>query len=234
MIDPYTDMEINYRAQISILEACRKYNPKIRIVFASTRQIYGKPEYLPVDERHPLRPVDANGINKLAGEQFHLLYNNNYDIRSTVLRLTNTIGPRMRIKDSRQTFVGTWINSAIQGKIYQVWGGSQMRDFTYVDDVVEAFLLAAIAEDSIGKVINIGGLGSISLISLAEMLSSLANDCEFNVLQYPAEREKIDIGNYIADYELAKNLLNWRPNFTIARSIESTVKYYKEYYKWYI
>ena len=143
MADPQTDLEINARAQLAILEACRAHNPAIRIVFASTRQIYGRPDYLPVDENHPLRPVDVNGINKLAGEHYHLLYQQVHGIRSTVLRLTNTIGPRMRIKDARQTFVGIWIRRLLEGASFEVWGGEQLRDFTYVDDCVEAMLLAA-------------------------------------------------------------------------------------------
>src|SRR6185295_15038042 len=135
MTDPETDLEINCRAQLTLLEACRLHNPKLRVVFASTRQIYGKPDYLPVDEQHPLRPVDVNGINKLAGEEFHLLYSRVYGIRATALRLTNTIGPRMRIKDARQTFVGVWIRRILEGEPFEVWGGEQLRDFTYVDDV---------------------------------------------------------------------------------------------------
>ncbi len=137
MQDPYIDLEINCKAQLSILEACRKYNSNIKVVFASTRQIYGKPEYLPVDEKHLLRPVDVNGVNKMAGEWYHILYNNVYGVRACALRLTNTIGPRMRIKDSRQTFLGVWVRLLIEGKPFEVWGGNQLRDFTYVDDAIE-------------------------------------------------------------------------------------------------
>src|SRR6187455_3410571 len=144
MKDPYTDLDINCRSQLSILEACRKHNPGLKLVYASTRQIYGKPDYLPVDERHPLHPVDVNGINKMAGEWYHILYNNVYGIRACALRLTNTYGPRMRVKDTRQTFLGIWIKQLIDGQPIQVWGdGAQIRDFNYVDDAVEALLLAA-------------------------------------------------------------------------------------------
>src|SRR5687768_2248279 len=159
MTDPNTDLEINCRAQLTILECCRKHNPKVKVVFASTRQIYGRPDYLPVDERHPLRPVDVNGINKLAGEEYHLLYSEIHDVPSTVLRLTNTIGPRMRVKDARQTFVGVWIRQILEGKPIEVWGGTQLRDFTYVDDAVEAFLIAATHPQAVGRVFNLGGVG---------------------------------------------------------------------------
>ena len=157
MADPYTDLDINCKAQLSILEACRNANPGIRIVFAGTRQIYGKPDYLPVDENHPVRPVDVNGINKMAGEWYHILYNNVYGIRACSLRLTNTIGPRMRIKDARQTFLGVWIRQVLTGKPFEVWGGEQLRDFTYVDDCVDAMMRAALHEEAFGQIFNIGG-----------------------------------------------------------------------------
>ena len=127
MENPFVDLDINAKAQLSILEACRKNNPEIRVVFASTRQIYGKPNYLPVDENHPLNPVDVNGVNKIAGEQYHLLYNKVYGIATSVLRLTNTYGPRMRIKDARQTFLGIWIRNLLEGKPIQVYGNGQAK-----------------------------------------------------------------------------------------------------------
>src|ERR687886_513183 len=144
MRDPYTDLEINCRAQLSILEAGRKYNPQLKLVYASTRQIYGKPDYLPVDERHLLHPTDVNGVNKMAGEWYHILYNNVYGVRACALRLSNTYGPRMRVKDARQTFLGIWIKQLIDDEPIQVFGdGMQIRDFNYVDDAVDALLLAA-------------------------------------------------------------------------------------------
>jgi UDP-glucose 4-epimerase len=170
MTDPETDLEINCRAQLALLEACRKNNPAVRIVFASTRQIYGKPDYLPVDERHPVRPVDVNGINKAAGESFHLLYARVHGLRATALRLTNTIGPRMRVKDARQTFVGVWVRQLIEGDAIEVWGGEQQRDFTYVDDAVEAFLLAATKDEAVGEVFNLGGPPPVTLQRLAELM----------------------------------------------------------------
>ena len=157
MHDPITDLDINAKAQLSILEACRKYNPDIRIVFASTRQIYGKPKYLPVDEKHPRHPVDVNGINKIAGEQYHILYQEVYGIASSVLRLTNTYGPRMRIKDARQTFLGIWIRNLLEGKPIQVFGdGKQRRDYNYVEDVLDALIIAATEKNAVGKVYNLG------------------------------------------------------------------------------
>src|SRR3954468_7480009 len=184
MTDPQTDLDINCRAQLAMLEACRLHNPEIRIVFASTRQIYGRPDYLPVDEKHPLRPVDVNGINKIAGESFHLLYSRVHGIAATALRLTNTIGPRMRVKDARQTFVGVWIRRLLENKPIEVWGGAQLRDFTYVDDAVEAFLLAAARPQAIGGVFNLGGPPAITLQDLAELLVDLNGCGEFVVREF--------------------------------------------------
>jgi nucleoside-diphosphate-sugar epimerase len=191
MADPFTDLEINGRAQLSILEACRVHNPDVKIVFAGTRQIYGRPDYLPVDEEHPIRPVDINGINKVAGEWYHLLYHTVYGIRSVVLRLTNTYGPRMRIKDARQTFVGLWIRLLLENKPVEVWGGNQLRDFTYVDDCVEALLLAASSSCSDGRVYNLGGNEKVSLRELAETLIAAHGAGEYILKEFPAGRKKI-------------------------------------------
>ena len=211
MADPYTDLDINCKAQLSILEACRNANPGIRIVFAGTRQIYGKPDYLPVDEKHPVRPVDVNGINKMAGEWYHILYNNVYGIRACSLRLTNTIGPRMRIKDARQTFLGVWIRQVLTGKPFEVWGGEQLRDFTYVDDCVDAMMRAALHEEAFGQIFNIGGGKRISLRDLADLLVDTAGEGAYEVREYPADRKKIDIGDYYADDSRLRSLLGWEP-----------------------
>lgn len=227
MTDPQTDLDINCRAQLAILEACRLHNPKIRIVFASTRQIYGKPDYLPVDEKHPLRPVDVNGINKIAGESFHLLYSRVYGIAATALRLTNTIGPRMRIKDARQTFVGVWIRRLLEGQPIEVWGGEQLRDFTYVDDAVEAFLLAAAREEAVGEVFNLGGPPSVTLQRLAEMLVEVSGGGDFVVREFPSDRKKIDIGDYYADDRLIARKLGWKPRTDLRTALGQTVEFYR-------
>lgn len=230
MRDPYTDLEINCRAQLSILEACRKYNPDIKTVFASTRQIYGKPDYLPVDEQHPLRPVDVNGINKMAGEWYHILYNNVYGIRSCALRLTNTYGPRMRVKDARQTFLGIWIRLLIEDKPIQVYGdGTQLRDLSYVDDAVDAMLLAALSEKADGEIFNLGSEELISLKDLAELLIKLNGCGEYQIIPFPPERKAIDIGNYYADYSKIRSCLGWTPKVSLAEGLARTVGYYKKY-----
>jgi UDP-glucose 4-epimerase len=228
MTDPETDLEINCRAQLTLLEACRRHNPRLRVVFASTRQIYGRPDYLPVDEKHPLRPVDVNGINKLAGEEYHLLYSEVHGIQSTVLRLTNTIGPRMRVKDARQTFVGVWIRQILEGRPVEVWGGGQLRDFTYVDDAVEAFLLAATHPKAVGGVFNLGGVGRISLRELARTLVAVAGQGSVTVKPFPADRKKIDIGDYYSDCRLIGRKLGWKPRTTVKQALAQTVNFYRQ------
>ena len=234
MTDPLTDLDINCRAQLAILEACRRHNPGIRIVFASTRQIYGRPDYLPVDEQHPLRPVDVNGINKLAGESFHLLYSRVHGLRSTALRLTNTLGPGMRVKDARQTFVGVWIRRLLEGQPFEVWGGTQLRDFTWVGDAVEAFLLAASRPEAEGEVFNLGGPPPVTLQRLAELLIELNRGGWFIVRAFPADRTRIDVGNFYADDRRIARKLGWRPRTDLRSTLAQTLAYYRRELRHYV
>lgn len=235
MLEPMVDLEINATAQLSILEACRRSNPDIKIVFASTRQIYGRPNYLPVNELHPIKPVDVNGINKFAGEQYHILYHEVYNLCSTVLRLTNTYGPRMRIKDSRQTFLGIWVRSILENKPINVYGeGLQLRDFNYVDDCIDAMLLAAQNDRANGKIFNLGSAEVISLKSLAELMIGLGFGGNFNLVPFPTERKKIDIGDYYGDYSLIASELGWVPKVGISEGLTNTLKYYKNYVTHYL
>lgn len=228
MSDPQTDLDINANAQLSILEACRKVNPEIKIVFASTRQLYGKPDYLPVDEKHPIRPVDVNGINKLAGEWYHLLYNNVYGIRACALRLTNTYGPGMRVKDARQTFLGIWVRLLIEGKPIKVFGdGLQLRDFNYVDDCVEAMLLAGASDNANGKAYNLGSKEVVGLKALAEMMVDLGYGGNFDLVAFPPERKAIDIGDYYSDFNLIKSELGWEPKVNLKEGLKRTLAFYK-------
>ncbi len=226
MRDPFTDLDINCRAQLSILEACRNFNPRVKIVFASTRQVYGRPDYLPVDEQHPTRPVDVNGINKLSGERYHLLYNAFHGIRACALRLTNTYGPHMRVKDARQTFLGIWVRQVVSDEAFEVWGGDQLRDFTYVDDAVEAFLLAGVEEASNGRIYNVGGLEVISLRDLADLLIRLNGSGSYDVRAFPDERKRIDIGDYHSDWNAIRSALGWEPRVPLEEGLARTLRFY--------
>ena len=234
MTDPRTDLDINASAQLSILEACKQHNQGIKIVFASTRQLYGKPEYLPVDESHPIQPVDVNGINKLAGEWYHLLYNNVYGIRACALRLTNTYGPGMRVRDARQTFLGIWIRNLIEGKPIQVFGdGLQLRDFNYVDDVVNAILISGQDSRADGQIFNLGSDEVVNLKQLAEMMVEMRPSTKFNIVPFPPERKAIDIGDYYSDFKKIQTMLGWQPKVGIRQGLENSLKYYEEHHKHY-
>lgn len=235
MIDPYTDLEINARSQLSLLEACRHGNPATKVVFASTRQIYGRPEYLPVDERHPLRPADVNGINKLAGEWYHLVYHQVYGLRTVSLRLTNTYGPRMRIRDARQTFIGWWFRLLLEGKTLSIYGdGLQVRDFNYIDDVVEALLMVAATEAADGQIYNLGSDDPINLINLARLLVEVNGGGQYELLPFPAERKRIDIGDYYGDYRRIRSKLGWRPLVGLRDGMTRTVDYFREHLEHYL
>ncbi|HEV7665215.1 MAG TPA: NAD-dependent epimerase/dehydratase family protein [Chloroflexota bacterium] len=230
MRDPFTDLEVNCRSQLALLEACRRHAPETKVVFASTRQIYGRvaEDLLPVDERQPPNPVDVNGINKLAGERYHVLYNNVYGLRTSVLRLTNTYGPRMLVKNNRQTAIGWLIRQAMDGEDITVFGdGAQLRDFTYVDDVVEAFLMAGVSEEANGQVFNVGAIEPISLREVTELLIDVAGTGSYHLEPFPAERKLIDIGSIYVDDRKLRGLLNWQPHIGMRDGLARSVEFYR-------
>ncbi len=234
MEDPYTDLEINCRSQLSILEACRKFNPAVKIVFAATRQQYGKPQYLPVDERHLMMPTDVNGINKIAGEMYHLLYNNVYGIRACSLRLTNTYGPRMLLKHNRQGFVGVFIRQAMNGEEIKIFGdGKQRRDFNYVDDVVEAFLLAGADDRANGEAFNLGGAEVFNHLDFVKTLIAIAGSGSYTIVPFPANKKKIDIGDYYGNYQKFRALAGWEPKINLAAGLEKTIAYFRKHQEHY-
>jgi UDP-glucose 4-epimerase len=227
MTAPGEDLAINCAAQLQLLEACRAVNPDITIVHAGTRQIYGRPYYLPVDEHHPLRPVDVNGVNKMAGEAYHLLFRDVYGIKSRSLRLTNVYGPGMRIKDARQTFLGIWLRRVIEGEPFEVWGGEQRRDLLYVDDAAEAFLYAAVSPEAEGLALNVGGDEPCSLADLAEAVIAAYGGGKYEIREFPAERKRIDIGDFITDDRRFRSISGWRPDVRLADGLRRSFDYYR-------
>ena len=234
MSAPEEDLAINCTAQLQLLEACRAVNPGIAIVHAGTRQIYGRPGYLPVDERHPLRPVDVNGVNKMAGEAYHLLYHDVYGIKARSLRLTNIYGPGMRIKDGRQTFLGIWLRRVIEGEPFEVWGGEQRRDLLYVDDAAEAFLRAAITEEAEGAALNVGGNEPVSLIALAEAIIEANGGGGYDIREFPPERKRIDVGDFLTNDQRFRTLSGWRPRYCLADGLRRSLDYYREHLRSYL
>jgi nucleoside-diphosphate-sugar epimerase len=229
MTAPEDDLAINCTAQLQLLEACRAVNPEIAIVHAGTRQIYGRPHYLPVDEHHPLRPVDVNGVNKMAGEAYHLLYRDVYGIKSRSLRLTNVYGPGMRIKDARQTFLGIWLRRLIEAEPFEVWGGEQRRDLLYVDDAADAFLYAAITRETEGRALNVGGEEPVSLADLAAAVVTANDGGRYEIREFPPERKRIDIGDFLTDDRCFRELTGWRPQVSLADGLRRSLDYYRRY-----
>lgn len=227
MTDPFTDLEINCRSQLWILEALRKNNRDAKIVYAGTRQIYGKPRFLPVTEEHLLSPADVNGINKISGEFYHLVYYRTHGIRACSLRLTNTYGPRQLIRHNRQGFIGWFMRKAVLGETIEVFGdGGQKRDFDYVDDVVDAFLRAGASDAANGEVFNLGGTPPVSLLDLARDLVRLSGRGDVKVVPWPDERKKIDIGDFYADASKIERALGWKSNTPLEAGLRATVAYY--------
>ncbi|MBV8718814.1 MAG: NAD-dependent epimerase/dehydratase family protein [Chloroflexi bacterium] len=230
MQDPFTDLEINCRSQLALLDTCRRVAPQTKVIFASTRQIYGRvpEEQLPVDERQPPSPVDVNGINKLAGERYHVLYNNVHGIHTSVLRLTNTYGPRLLVKNSRQTAIGWLIRQVMDGETITIFGdGLQLRDFTYVDDVVEAFLMAGANDTANGQVFNVGAIEPISLRELADLLIEVAGTGRYELVPFPPERKAIDIGSIYVDDRKIRRVLKWRPQVDMREGLRRTIEFYR-------
>ena len=229
MKDPFTDLEINCVSQLRILESCRKNNPDIKIVFAGTRGQYGKCSYNPVDEKHPLTPIDVNGINNIAGEQYHILYNNVYGIKACSLRLTNTYGPRHQMKHHRQGVLNWFIRQVMDNTTVKIYGsGSQIRDTSYVDDVVDAFLLAMMHKKTPGEVYNIGG-EAFSLVDFVEKLIEINGEGNYELIEYPDESKAIEIGDYIADYSKFSELTGWQPKINLEEGLQKTLAYYKQH-----
>ncbi|HEY4662906.1 MAG TPA: NAD-dependent epimerase/dehydratase family protein [Candidatus Humimicrobiaceae bacterium] len=230
MKNPFVDLEINCRSQLSLLEACRKNNKDVKIIYAGTRQQYGKPDYLPVDEKHLVHPTDVNGINKMAGEWYHILYSNIYGIKATSLRLTNTYGPRQLLKHNRQGFFGWFIRKIIENEEIKIFGdGKQLRDLNYVDDVVDSFLTAGASENSYGNFYNLGSEPPISLIDLVEKMIEVNGGGSYKIVPFPEERKKIDIGDYYADFSKIKKELGWYPKTDLQEGLLKTFDYYKKY-----
>jgi UDP-glucose 4-epimerase len=231
MRDPQTDLDINCVSQLSLLEACRENNTDVVVVFAASRQQYGRPQFVPVTEEHPQVPVDVNGINLVAGEGYHLLYNDVYGIRAVSLRLTNTYGPRLLMKHDRQGFITTFIRLAVQGEPIRVFGdGSQLRDFTYVSDAVDAFLRAALTDEAYGRPLNVGGIEPVSLLDVAQLCQDIADQGgTVETVPWPEERKKIDIGSIYVDHSRLTELTGWEPLVGLREGLAETIRFYQEH-----
>jgi UDP-glucose 4-epimerase len=235
MRDPFTDLEINCRSQLTLLEACRRNNPRAKVVYAGTRQVYGKPDYLPVDERHLVRPTDVNGINKVAGEYYHLVYNNVFGVRACSLRLTNVYGPRQLVKHNRQGFIGWFIRLAVENEEIQVFGdGSQVRDFVHVDDAADAFLRAGASDACNGEALNVGGDQPVTHKELVALLLEVAGTGRMRLVEWPSDKKAIDIGSFYSDSTRFRALTGWSPAIGLRDGLAATVEYYRAHLAHYL
>lgn len=233
MENPLFDLDLNCRAQLCLLEACRKFNDKVKIVFAGTRNQYGKSLYLPVDEKHIQEPTDINGINSIAAEKYHFLYDRIWGIDTVSLRMTNTFGPRHQMRHSKQGVLNWFIRLLMDGATVQLYGdGSQIRDVNYVDDVCEALLLAAHSPKVHNQAFNLGG-SPLTLKEFVEKVIKILGGGRYKFIKFPKDRKAIEIGNYVADIEKIHNGLGWQPNVSIDEGIAKTIDYYKKYKKYY-
>ena len=230
MRDPYTDLEINCRSQLTLLEACRNHNPAAKVVFAGTRQVYGKPDRLPVDETHLVRPTDINGINKVAGEYYHLVYNNVFGVRACSLRLTNIYGPRQLVRHNRQGFIAWFVRLVVEDKEIQIFGdGLQLRDFVFVDDAADAFLRAGATDAVNGQVFNVGGAQPISHLELVTLLIETAGTGSYRLVEWPPDKKVIDIGSFYADSTRFRTTTGWAPSMTLRDGLAQTIAYYRQH-----
>ncbi|MDX9991219.1 MAG: NAD-dependent epimerase/dehydratase family protein [Anaerolineales bacterium] len=234
MSDPQHDLALNAASHLALVEMCQKLNPHVKIIYGGTRQVYGVPQYLPVDENHPVAPIDYNGVSKMAGEWYHLIAHRNYGLRAASLRMTNVYGPRMRVRDALKTFIGAWFRLLIEGRELKIYGsGQQLRDLNYVDDVVSALLLVAAHPASDGKIYNLGSDEHASLLDLARLMIEVNQGGSYRLTPFPAARKRIDIGDYYGDYTKINREVGWSPKIKLREGIRRTLEYYREHRKHY-
>ena len=234
MTDPFLDVDINCRGNLIFLEACRKYNPDVKIVYAGTRAQYGRPESIPVREDHPMNPTDIYGANKHAGEQYHAIYRKAYGMRTTSLRINNSYGPRHQMKHSKYGILNWMIRLALDGKVIPIYGeGSQLRDYNYVDDVIQAFILTGASAVSDGESYNLGSGKPAAFREIAEKIVAISGSGKLEFVPWPEDRQRIETGDYVADFTKIKQQLGWEPRVSFDDGLEQTVRYYRQHKKHY-
>lgn len=230
MTDPFLDLDINARGNLVLLEACKKLNRDVKIIYAGTRGQYGKLEYIPVDEKHKMEPTDIYGVNKMAAEHYHMIYSRVHNIWATSLRINNTYGPRHQMKHGKYGILNWFIRLAMDGEEIKVFGdGTQLRDYNYVEDVIDAMLMAGSDEKSNQEVYNLGSGQPLKFIDLVKKIIETAESGSYRQIPWPKERKDIEIGDYLADFSKIKNKLGWEPKIFINEGLKKTVDFYKNY-----
>lgn len=235
MRNPERDKDINASAQLHFLEACARFRPGVRVVYASTRQIYGAPRYLPVDEKHPIQPLDFNGVHKYAATAYHRIFTEAGRLDAVVLCLTNVYGPRMALDLPAQGFLGRFMRKAMLGETISIFGdGRQLRDPVYVDDAVDAFLRAGVAREPLARTLNIGGSQALPLAEIAAVIADAAGASSPVLQPFPPELKRIDIGSYFTDTTRVRHDLGWSASVDLREGIRRTVEYYRQELGYYL
>jgi UDP-glucose 4-epimerase len=229
MRDPVRDLELNTLSQLRFLLALREICPGVRVVYASTRQVYGVPQYLPITEAHPINPIDFNGIHKHAAASYHRLLTASREIDASILRLTNAYGPRMALNIPEQGVLGHFFRHALLGEDIEVFGdGRQLRDPVYVDDITEVCLLAG-GQNGLAKTsMNVGGLAALPLAEMARILAAEGGG-QVRFRPFPEGHKSIDIGSFSTDNSLIRDALGWQPRIPFEEGARRTLAYYREH-----
>lgn len=235
MRDPQQDLRLNATSHGVFLDTVRAVAPRARIIHTSTRQVYGRPVRLPVDELHPAHPVDVNGVAKLAGEQLHMVYAHAYDMAITTLRLTNVYGPRQRLSSDELGFLPVFLRRALRGEQIEIFGdGTQRRDCLHVDDVIDAILTAATNDVAIGQMYNIGNVDNHSLADIASLMVEITESgASVQLTAWPSDHERLDIGSVHIDGSKAHRELGWLAQIGLRDGLRRTISFYHEH-PWYL
>ena len=232
--NPIQDLDINCRGTLVLLESCRQYNRDVKIIFAGTRGEYGSSVKLPVAEDHPTNPKGIYAVTNLTAEKMILVYDNVHKIPGACLRITNTYGPRHQMAHDEYGVLNWFIRKAIDGEIVPVFGdGRILRDFLYVDDLVDCFLQVAACDRAYGEVFNVGSGIPISFIELAKKIVQIAGKGKVAFTEFTQERKEVEPGDYYTDISKIKQIVGWEPKTDLEQGLRRTIEFYRKYKKEY-
>jgi nucleoside-diphosphate-sugar epimerase len=232
--DPLLDLDINCKGHLLVLEACREARTRARLVFASSRFVYGKIDYNPVDEGHPFNCLSIYGIHKLAGEKYYRFYHEAYGLDTVSVRIANPYGPRQQMKHSKYGIVNWFIRLALEGKPLTIYGkGRQERDYIFVEDLAEAMLALAQAPGVSGEVFNLGSATRTPFLEMAHLVAKAVPGTQVQQVEWPADRYFVETGDYVSEIGKLTRAVGWRPQTSLKEGIGRTVAFYSKYRKQY-
>ncbi len=232
--NPIQDLDINCRGTLVLLESCRKYNREVKVIFSGTRGEYGASVKLPVAEDHPTNPKGIYAVTNLSAEKMVLVYDDVHKISGTCLRITNTYGPRHQMAHDEYGVLNWFIRKAIDDELIPVFGdGHILRDFLYVDDLVECFLQVAICSSAYGEVFNVGTGIPINFIDLAKKIVEVAGSGKVAFTEFTKERKEVEQGDYYTDISKVRKVVGWTPKTDLREGLKKTIEFYRKYKKEY-